>query len=404
MIFRHPYLLLGLLAIAVPIAIHLLNRRSAKVVHWGAMHFLLGSLVSRKRHVLLEEVLLLSLRCLLAALVVLTVARPVITAGSSAAWALVLPLVLGGAVALAVGVGLWQQAVWRWRMLALSAAMFFLAAVTAFVGERIFKSSNLGGVRDVALVIDGSNSMTLQVGGRSNFARAVEEAQRLVKTLHRSSTVSIILAGPLPEMRTPHPLTDGDRVQALLAELQPTGGAADMHEALEAAAAALAAGSHATRTMAVFSDGQSAGWNMDDATRWRTAAATLRTVAGAEPEVVCRTFDIPREFRNLAVTELAAARNVVGVDRPLPILRHDPQHRPRPGERVFRIPLHRRPTGRPPPGHAARSERHADGRTSPTASRRRAFTPSPFGPTPKTTCPPTTSGSTPPTCSRSSRC
>src|SRR5205809_845181 len=121
MIFRHPILLFGLLALAVPIVVHLLNRRWAKVVEWGAMHFLMGSLVSRKRHVMLEEVLLLALRCLLVALVVLAVARPVIAAGSSIAWAILLPMVLAGAVALGAAAALWHQPRWRWRMFGLGA-------------------------------------------------------------------------------------------------------------------------------------------------------------------------------------------------------------------------------------------------------------------------------------------
>ena len=40
----------------VPILIHLLNRRSAVVVKWGAMRFLLASLSSRRRRVMFEEI------------------------------------------------------------------------------------------------------------------------------------------------------------------------------------------------------------------------------------------------------------------------------------------------------------------------------------------------------------
>src|SRR5262245_21070317 len=66
-----PGYLIALAAILVPIILHLLNRRSAKLIEWGAMQFLLGSLISRRRRILLEEMMLLAIRCLLFAMVVL---------------------------------------------------------------------------------------------------------------------------------------------------------------------------------------------------------------------------------------------------------------------------------------------------------------------------------------------
>ena len=41
MTFLHPIMLFGLLGVLAPIIIHLLNRRRARVVEWGAMRFLL---------------------------------------------------------------------------------------------------------------------------------------------------------------------------------------------------------------------------------------------------------------------------------------------------------------------------------------------------------------------------
>ena len=58
MSFLNLALLGGLAAIAIPIIIHLLNRRTAKVLDWGAMLFLLESVESRKKRIQLEEALL----------------------------------------------------------------------------------------------------------------------------------------------------------------------------------------------------------------------------------------------------------------------------------------------------------------------------------------------------------
>ena len=69
MSFLNLALLGGLGAIAIPIIIHLLNRRTAKVLDWGAMRFLLESVESRKKRIQLEEALLLAARCLVVGLI-----------------------------------------------------------------------------------------------------------------------------------------------------------------------------------------------------------------------------------------------------------------------------------------------------------------------------------------------
>ena len=51
MTFLNWTILFGLIGIAIPIIIHLLNRRRAKTVEWGAMQFLLASLASRNRRI-----------------------------------------------------------------------------------------------------------------------------------------------------------------------------------------------------------------------------------------------------------------------------------------------------------------------------------------------------------------
>ena len=100
MTFLNTFILAGLVAVSFPIIIHLFNRRKAKVVEWGAMKFLLDSLVHRKRRVLLEEAVLMALRCLLLAALVLAVARPFSPVQPGVSWLLLLPLIL-----LAVGAG-----------------------------------------------------------------------------------------------------------------------------------------------------------------------------------------------------------------------------------------------------------------------------------------------------------
>jgi len=67
---------LGALAVLSPIIIHLLNRRTLKVVDWAAMDFLLEAQRRNRYRVQLENLLLLALRCLAMIFIGLMLARP----------------------------------------------------------------------------------------------------------------------------------------------------------------------------------------------------------------------------------------------------------------------------------------------------------------------------------------
>ncbi len=76
MSFVNPVLLWGAGLISIPIVIHLINRQRYKIVDWAAMEFLLEAYRERKRRVLLEQLLLLLLRCLAILLLAFVLARP----------------------------------------------------------------------------------------------------------------------------------------------------------------------------------------------------------------------------------------------------------------------------------------------------------------------------------------
>lgn len=74
--FLHPAIFwTGLAAAAVPILIHLLNRRRFRIRNWAAMQFLLDSLRKSRRRLRIEELILLAIRCLLVALLGAALAR-----------------------------------------------------------------------------------------------------------------------------------------------------------------------------------------------------------------------------------------------------------------------------------------------------------------------------------------
>ncbi|MEX0866278.1 MAG: BatA domain-containing protein [Pirellulales bacterium] len=319
MTFIQPLLLAGLALIFIPILIHLFNRRKAKVIEWGAMRFLAGSMVSRRRRVQIEELILLALRCLLVALLVLAVARPFVPVGASLGWMLVLPALLLGAIILAVGTVMLNKGLPRLILFCSVAAVVGLLAV-ASQSERVrqMKLWSAKGTQDVAIVIDGSTSMSLASDGRSNFDRAIEEARAVIDGLEVGDGVSIVLAGSTPTAVTPSPLSAGGELSERLLELKPVGGSMSVVDALDVAAATLARGGNAAKKIVLLTDGQAVGWDTENVARWEYLQETLDKLS-TKPKVILRNLTLPLNYRNVSVASIEPARRMIGTDRAVAI-------------------------------------------------------------------------------------
>ncbi len=144
----HWGMLAGLAGVAIPVVIHLLNRRRTTVVDWGAMQFLeLGRRARLKFQ--LSELLLLAGRMALLAIVALALARPFWIANQPEARA-------------AEGAG----------------------GMAFFGGPR----------RDVVLVIDGSGSMSRRVGQTTVRDLALAWARQFIARLGAGDSVAVLVA------------------------------------------------------------------------------------------------------------------------------------------------------------------------------------------------------------------
>ena len=84
MVWLHPVILFALAAVAAPILIHILVQRRAEVVPFPTLRFLRSTaIVSIRRH-LLEDRLLLALRIAIVAAAVTAVAGPPIASAAAA--------------------------------------------------------------------------------------------------------------------------------------------------------------------------------------------------------------------------------------------------------------------------------------------------------------------------------
>src|SRR4249920_1772449 len=75
-LFANPgFLIIAAALVSVPIIIHLINRMRFKRIRWAAMEFLLKAQKRTRRRLIIEQLILLMLRCLLIALVGLLVSK-----------------------------------------------------------------------------------------------------------------------------------------------------------------------------------------------------------------------------------------------------------------------------------------------------------------------------------------
>ena len=320
MTFLNWFMLIGLAAVAIPIIIHLLNRRRAKLVDWGAMRFLMAAMASRNRRIRLEEIILLALRCLWVALLVLAMAQPYVTRQSIIPWPLVLPAVLVAAILGGMSAAMWNQRRWRWTLLGVAGGLLLLAG-GASAGEYFAQKdrwASTGGAKDVVIIIDGSTSMTLLVDGNSNFSRAVNEARNAVSACKPSDAVAVLLGSSTPVSIIPSPVSDRKEIMTALDRAAPPGGTMQAVECLKAASYALARGRNPVKKIIVITDGQNLGWDLRSESAWQSLAASLKGLP-TQGQVVLRTLGMPKTFRNLAAGGITLSRRVVGTDRPVTV-------------------------------------------------------------------------------------
>lgn len=257
MAFLNPILLLGILGVSVPIVIHLLNKRRVERVWWGAMRFIRAAVERNERRLRLEDLLLLVLRCLVVALLALTLARPALTGG-------------GG------GLG--------------------RARVSAVV------------------MVDVSASMGATDGVRSRMELAREAVTELVAGLPPGSRVAVWAVSDTVRPLIPEPTGDLNLVRRTIDELRPSDRSTRLAPAVSRGAAALkawqAAGGDA-RELYLISDGQRGGFDALD--------ALTRALDDARPEVRGTIVFVGADAgtENLGVSVLRQATGVAATGRPV---------------------------------------------------------------------------------------
>nr|NIP85215.1 VWA domain-containing protein [Planctomycetales bacterium] len=178
-LFGSPWMLAWLPAAAVPILIHLWNRRKYREVPWAAMQYLLAAISKSTRRMRIEQLLLLAVRTLLILLAVLALAEP------------------------------------------------FLSAVASPLARRA-RTHRL-------LVLDASYSMACRFGDQSAFAMAQEAAIQIVEDGNEGDAYSLILMADRPQVVVGTAAYDRAEFIREIQNLQLPHGGANLPAALQAA-------------------------------------------------------------------------------------------------------------------------------------------------------------------------
>ncbi|WP_010587769.1 BatA domain-containing protein [Schlesneria paludicola] len=192
----------GAIASAVPIFIHLVNRRHYKTVHWGAMAFLREAMERHRRVLHLRDVLLLVMRMLAVLLFGFLLARPFIHRTSAESLGQIAWLAVSGTATITFATAWATSKVPRRKSLvagfvaSLIAAGFAFSSITRQTASETFSTTTSKTPVHAILLIDNSRSMGVESAGGTLFDRARTIAASFIASLPLGSHVTIIpLAG-----------------------------------------------------------------------------------------------------------------------------------------------------------------------------------------------------------------
>ncbi|MBI2192597.1 MAG: BatA domain-containing protein [Planctomycetes bacterium] len=220
---QNPFLLIGLAALAIPVAIHIISRHRAKVIPFSSLVFLEESVRERVGIKRLQDLLTLLLRCLLIFLLVLAASKPLLKRSRG-----------------------------------------------TFLGS--------GTGTSVVIVLDNSMSLGYREGESTRFERARGAASAILDTLQEHDRALVILTHD-PEGRRPGWDESGvDRARRTLAASSVSSAGESFLFALDTALERIQEATDAVREIHVISDFQETAFDAPAVLQKVRAAGTRATV------------------------------------------------------------------------------------------------------------------------------
>jgi hypothetical protein len=255
MSFLNPAMLFGMTALAIPIIVHLLNRRRFKKIQWAAMRFLQVSLERNQRRMKVEDWILLLLRMAIVALIALAASRP------ATDW---------------------------------------------------LKSKGLSSKVTASVIIDSSASMLKKdaVEQENRFSIARKIADEVLNSLPKGSATSMVLGANSSGEGIKEPTHDMGRAQKVLGESKATHRGSDLFPAIQSAITTLQDRPSSQKELVIITDGE--------ASAWRQYEAITRSLDQSKKDtnaIIVLVGKDPDE--NLAITRLDQKTPIASVDQPV---------------------------------------------------------------------------------------
>ena len=257
-----PILQFGIAATALPILIHLLNRRKYREMRWAAMRFLVAAMRKNQRRVKVEQWLLLLIRTLVILMAVLAMAKPLLES---------------------------------------------LGAI-ALPGQRTHR----------VLVLDGSLSMAYLPTDKTRFEQAKALAAQLVRDSRRGDVLSIVLMADPPRVVVGEasPSANQVEVQKEIETLTLPHGGTDLVASFAAIDRVLDVSTVPRKEVIFLTDLQAASWRKGPGSAEALKSAVAKLEARKAQSVV---IDLGKDGgENRAVTDLRLDSTVVTLNGPPP--------------------------------------------------------------------------------------
>lgn len=244
MSFLSPWLLLGGMAVSVPLVLHFFYRARYRRLPWAAMTFLKQAIEQTSRRLRFQELILLILRCAAMLLLAFALARPAIT-GST----------VGGR------------------------------------GESV----------DAIFVFDTSASMTARDGEKTRLDRAKDAAAAILDNLPNNSTIQIIGCADRAVALGPLSPRNIDQARQIVANLEATSLATDLLPGLTEAYSALDRGAGTNKEIYVFTDLHKLGWERQSA----AIRAKSEEIKQRAAFLIVRCGNADRPVRNVGIAGIS---------------------------------------------------------------------------------------------------
>ncbi len=251
---------------ALPVVLHLFDRRRNVVIEWGAMQFLQEAAAEKTSARKLKQWLLVLLRVLTLIVLILALARPMLP-------------------------GQW-------------------------FGQSVRN--------ELVVLLDNSLSMSRKAEEESLFQQAVQEAEKAIAAQAEGDYVRVMLTSPYPVWLTTEPIrldqSSRSMLADLLAEQSPSAGQSDHLAAMFSAIQAPIEQGQQHRRIVLYSDSQAADWQSVSEDSWEDLqAAWQETSIPLEFEQVGLATE-SLQSSNVAIDRLQVQRFVVGENDTVPMV------------------------------------------------------------------------------------